>query len=135
MKKYNFIFKISFISYLLALVAMPYMTARIWADIILFIFIFFCIYQINYIFYFRKEENVTFLEGIANYFLYLTYTCDVVVGYMLLDAVLEIGYTNGWEWIGLVFVGLPTFVVCSIYQFIYYRLKKRKKDIKENIDD
>ena len=126
MKKYDFIFKISFITYLLALIARPYMTARIWADIILFIFIFSCMYQITYIFYLRKKENVTFLKSIAKYFLYLTYTGDIVVGYMLLDTVLEIGYHNGWELIGLLFVGLPIFIICSIYQFVYYGLKRKK---------
>lgn len=126
MKKYDFIFKISFISYLLALIARPYMTAQSWADSILFIFIFSCMYQITYILYLRKKENVTFLNSIANYFLYLTYISDILVGYMFLDTVLEIGYTNGWELVGLVYIGLPVFIICSIYQFVYYRLKRRK---------
>lgn len=126
MKKYDFIFKISFITYLLALIARPYMTARIWADIILFIFIFSCIYQITYIFYLRKKENLTFSKSIVKYFLYLTYIGDIIVGYMLLDAILEIGYSSGWELIGLLFVGLPIFIICSIYQLVYYILKRKK---------
>ena len=69
MKKYDFIFKIAFINYLLVLIARPYITGRTWADIILFMFIFSCVYQIIYIFYLRKKENLTFLKSIANYFL------------------------------------------------------------------
>lgn len=125
MKKYDFIFKISFINYLLALIAIPYMTASSWADIILFIFIFSCIYQIAYIFYLRKKENVTFLKSIANYFLYLTYTGDIVVGYMLLDMMLE----GGWALIRLLFIGLPIFIICSIYQLVYYRLKRKGENM------
>lgn len=127
MNKYDFIFKVSFINYLLALIAAPYMTARTWADIILFLFIFSCIYQIIYIFYLRKKENVTFSKSIANYFLYLTYTSDIVVGAMFLDMVLEIGYDSGWEEVGFIFVWLPVFIISSIYQFIYYTIKRKKK--------
>ena len=126
MNKYDFILKMSFISYLLVLVAKPYITARTWADIILFLFIFSCIYQIAYILYLRKKENVTFLRSIANYFLYLTYMGDIIAGYLLLDTYVGIGYTSGWEKVGLVFVGLPIFIISSIYQLIYYLLKRKK---------
>lgn len=126
MKKYDFIFKLSFINYILVLIALPYITARTWADIILFLFIFSCIYQITYIFYLRKKENVTFLKSIANYFLYLTYTSDVIVGAMFLDMLLEIGYDSGWEEVGFIFVWLPVFIISSIYQFIYCIIKRKK---------
>ena len=119
MNKYDFIFKVSFI-------AAPSMTERTWADIILFLFIFSCIYQIIYILYLRKKENVTFSKSIANYFLYLTYTSDIVVGSMFLDMVLEIGYDSGWEAVGFIFVWLPVFIISSIYQFIYYKIKRKK---------
>jgi len=123
MKKYDFIFKIAFINYLLVLIARPYITGRTWADIILFMFIFSCVYQIIYIFYLRKKENLTFLKSIANYFLYLTYIGDVIAVYSFFDAMRNIA---GWEMISFLFIGLPIFVICSIYQFMYYIIKKKK---------
>ena len=70
MKKYSLIYMLTFIFYALVLVALPYITAQTWANIMFYLFIGSCIYQFIYIIYLRKKENVSIGRSIAQYFLY-----------------------------------------------------------------
>lgn len=71
MKKFSLIFLISFLIYILAIFAVPYMTARIWADVIALLFILACCYQLLYIIFLRKRDSVSLGRSISRYFLYL----------------------------------------------------------------
>lgn len=135
MKKYNLFFKLSFINYLLILIAIPYITARIWADIILILFICSCLYQIIYIAWLRKKENVKFLTSIAGYFLNLTYILDIIViSFVITEIILQLGYIGGLEGAVLIIIGLPVYIVAIIYKIIYYRLKNRNKTKKAGLE-
>jgi len=133
MSKYDLIFRISFINYLLVLIAMPYITARTWADIILLVFILSCIYQFTYIIYFRKKDGLKISTSIANWFLYITYIMDILVIYFLIDIIFALGNIGGLEGVVLMIIGLPIYVIAIIYKIIYYRIIKRKSNnIKNN---
>ena len=133
MSKYDLIFRISFINYLLVLIARPYITARTWADIILLVFILSCIYQFTYIVYFRKKDGLKISISIANWFLYITYIMDILVIYFLIDIILALGNIGGLEGAVLMIIGLPIYLIAIIYKIIYYRIIKRKSNnIKNN---
>ena len=59
-KQYLNIFKLSFLTYILIILARPYITAQIWAwaDMCLFLFIIAIIYQLLFAVYLRKKENI-----------------------------------------------------------------------------
>ncbi len=50
-EKYDLFFILSFVSYVLIMIASPYVTAQLWADIILLLFIMALVYQFIYIFF------------------------------------------------------------------------------------
>ena len=131
MKKFNFFFKLSFINYFFVLIAIPYITARIWADIILILFILSCIYQIMYIIFLRRHENITFLKSLLEWFLNITYVMDVIVIFFVItEIILNLGYIGGLEGAILIIIGLPIYVVSIIYKIIYHKLHNRNKDKK-----
>ncbi len=133
MSKYDLINKISFINYLLVLIARPYITARAWADIIFLVFILSCIYQFTYILYFRKKDGLKISTSIANWFLYITYIMDILVIYFLIDVIFALGNIGGLEGVVLIIMGLPIYVLAIIYKIIYYKILKRKfNSIKNN---
>ena len=70
MKKYSLIFKLSFLSYIACIFVTPYITARTYADVIFFIFLFCCGYELLYLFYLRKKDNVSFGKALADLFRY-----------------------------------------------------------------
>lgn len=102
MKKFSMLYLISFFPYILALFALPYMTARLWADAIGLCFIFSCCYQLLYIIYLRKKEAVTLGRSIGRYFLYLSFTAITTVAIWFADNFFN-GYTPT-TWVG----GYPT---------------------------
>lgn len=133
MKKCSLLFKLSFINYFLVLIARPYITARTWADIILILFIISCIYQIIYILLMRRKGNITFLKGLSDYFLNLTYVMDVVViCFIITEIILKLGYIGGLEGAILIIIGLPIYIIAIIYKIIYYRLNNRNRSKKSN---
>lgn len=70
MKKYNLLFKLSFITYVMFMIAMPYITAQIWADLIMVLFISSVIYQFVYLFGLRKKDNKKFSEILVLFLIY-----------------------------------------------------------------
>lgn len=133
MEKYNLFFKLSFINYFLVLIARPYITARTWADIILVLFIGSCIYQIIYILWLRKKENITFLKSILSWFLNLTYVMDVVViCFVITEIILGFGNVDGLTGAVLIIIGLPIYIVAIIYKILFYWLNNRNKNKNSN---
>ena len=141
--KYNIGFKISFIMYTLALVALPYMTARTWADIIALLFVVAVFYELFYLFYLRKKDNVKLSRAIAQYFLYLLISLELYVLINCIDLAVN-GYTPtdflgnsiGEAVYGLkaiiedkmgVFVFGHIIVIATIYQIIYAIATKRSR--------
>ena len=142
MKKYSLIYMLSFVFYSLALVSLPYITVQTWADILFFLFIGSCIYQLIYIIYLRKKENVTLGRSIARYFLYLSIVGSIFIVITYLDLFIN-GYEQrtfvtgdlietyykfeAWKNAGFVnFFCLPLLAMFTIYE-ILYALKGRKK--------
>ena len=82
MKKYTNIFVITFITYILMIFARPYVTAQVCADLCLFLFILAIIYQIVYITYFRKKDNVNFVKSLFMYFICALSTISI---YIIID--------------------------------------------------
>jgi len=62
------IFKLSFITYTLLIIASPYLTAQTWADICLFLFIGALIYQFLFLCHFSVKENIRSSRSLFLYF-------------------------------------------------------------------
>ena len=130
--KYTNIFKLCFISYVGVFLARPYITAQTWADIILLIFLVSCVYQLMYIIYLRKLDQlkVSFLRSITNYFLFFTYTIEIfLVCYTFYS--FFFGYEGCFFLSCETYTGLEIFnswfifyyiliIPCIIYQILYY---------------
>lgn len=97
-KKYDLIFRLSFVSYVLILIASPYVTAQTWADIILLIFIMTLVYQFVYIFFLRKKYNKKFSNVFFRFLLYgmTSVSVYIIIGYF--DNFIN-GYTPT-DWVG-----------------------------------
>ena len=140
---YYLFFLLSFVMYTLMLVVSPYVTARLWADIIMYIFIVAVCYQLAYLFWLRKKDNLKLGRVLALYFLCLLCSLE---GYAVLDyADLAInGYTPsdflgnqigetvyGWNaiksdgWANYFYVLL--FLISTLYQVIYGVVISRKE--------
>ena len=79
MKKYTNIFVITFFTNILMIFARLYVTAQVWADLCLFLFILATIYQVVYIVYFRKKDNVNFLKSLFMYFICALSTISIYI--------------------------------------------------------
>ncbi|MBE5864916.1 MAG: hypothetical protein E7292_01720 [Lachnospiraceae bacterium] len=132
---YYLFFLLSFIMYSVILFAVPYVTAQLWADITMYIFIVAIGYQLIYLFYLRKKDNLKFGGAVALYFLCLfislemfgiLYYVDLAVnGYTPTDFLgNQIGETvYGWTAIGsdgwANYILVPFFLISILYQAIY----------------
>lgn len=145
MRKYsllNSMFLMSFIMYSVILFASPYVTARTWADVIMLIFLVAVCYQLVYLFYLRKKDNLKFGRCLALYFLCLFGSLEIYAILYYADLAVN-GYTptdflgnqtgetvyglravkdDGWAH----FVFVPLFIICTIYQIIYFVVVSRK---------
>lgn len=80
MKKYSLIYLLSFISYIPAFFSLPFMTARTWADLLGLLFIICCCYQLLYILFLRKKEDVSLPRSISRLFLYASFVLIIIAG-------------------------------------------------------
>lgn len=135
--KFDFILKLTYISYILIIKARPYVTARTWADIVMFIFVNSIIYQLCYLFFLRKKENVSFLRSLAKMFLYFSFVINAYIIFYYIDI-----YINGYTFCFLSFVGethygfeawkeypfgIPVIIVFTIYEICYFVALRRTK--------
>ena len=119
MKKYENIFKITFTTYVLLMIARPYITAQSWADVCLILFISALIYQLLYVIYFRKKENFKFTKVLCMYFIY---TISSVSTYIIFD------YVNVW------FNGFtPSDFLSNSYGNTYYGFDAIKQSYWKNL--
>lgn len=145
MKMYSLfyiLFLLSFIMYSVILFVAPYVTARLWADIIMYIFIVAVCYQLVYLFYLRRKDNLKFGRTLALYFLCLFSSLEIYVALSYVDLAVN-GYTPtdilgnivgetvyGWNAIqsdGFAnFFFVPFLCVCTLYQIIYFAVASRK---------
>jgi len=96
--KYDLIFRLSFTSYVLIMIASPYVTGQTWANIILLLFIMTLIYQIIYIFFLRKKDNKKFSSV---FFEFLLYGITSISVYILIEYINK--FINGYtptDWVG-----------------------------------
>ena len=144
MKKYNLIFRLSFITYIMALIVNRYVTAKLWADICILLFIVALIYQLAYIFVLRKKDDKKFSEVLGVFFLlaitsvsgyiFIDYLYMFVNGYTPTDFIgnsLETTYygfeailENGWS--NLIYV---PYLIFNLIVLIVYKVMKRKSSI------
>lgn len=142
--KYNLLFKLSFIMYILIIFARPYVSAKVWADAILILFVVAVGYQMLYLFYFRKKEHLKLGRAIAQYF--LCFLSSFQVWTVLHCADLFINGFTPRDWLGS-FIGETVYgwaaitgdgidffcysaimLVSTIYQIIYVLVFIRKKN-------
>lgn len=84
MKKFGLIYLCSFITYIAVILASPYITAKLWADLCMVAFVLSLIYQVCYIFFLRKKENTSIKRSIARFFLFgLSAVNITIVGYYI----------------------------------------------------
>lgn len=143
MKKCSILYALSFISYTACLFAVEYITAQTWADMIFLAFLLCCVYELAYIFYYRKKDNVSFGRAVARLFqysliaLWLWIAIYFVWGFFFGNNISN-GFFGGdyttyygieaWtedDWGRLIFwiITIPT----AVYNFVYYVVSKRLK--------
>lgn len=147
-KKFSLLYMLSFIIYPITInELLYYMSARTGSDVIGILFILAFIYELTYIIYIRKRENIGLGRSISRFFLYLIYsiTAMLFVGYI--NAFFN-GYTstyffglctgetcygfsalyqmlfNSWEHL----FDIPILIVFLIYTVTYYKISCRLKD-------
>lgn len=144
MKKFNLIFRLSFITYIMAMIARTYVTAQIWADLTIILFIAALIYQLVYLFVLRKKDDKKFSEILGLFFvlaitsvsgyIFINYLDMFINGYTPTDFIgnsLETTY-YGFEailenfWSNLIYV---PYLVFNLIVLVIYKLIKRKKSI------
>ncbi|MBR5773695.1 MAG: hypothetical protein IKY44_02470 [Clostridia bacterium] len=98
MKIFSLIFSLSFLTYISAIFARPYITGAIWADVLLLLFILACCYQLLYIIFLRKKDSVSLGRSISRYFLHFF---SVVIAVILIYYANNFinGFTPG-TWVG-----------------------------------
>jgi len=147
MKKYNLIFRLSFITYIMFMIAMPYITAQFWADLFMLLFIVSLIYQFVYLFVLRKKENQKFGEVLILFLvlaittlsirMLIDYMNDFIKGYTPTDFV---GNSLGNTYYGMQAIlenqlknllYIP-YITLNLIILIVYKLKVRKVGNKEN---
>lgn len=139
-KNFDLILRISFITYILVAYARPYITAQTWANIIFYVFLIAVLYQFSYILYLRKKEGIRFLESIANFLLYLSFTIYLFIlsfysfiffsGYksyvfMRMNCTTYYGIDAWKNALVETFAFILLIVICIIYQLCYLFISKR----------
>lgn len=148
MKKSGLVFAISFITYVAAFFASPYVTAQLWADCLAFLFFAALIYQLLYIIFLRKSESVSLGRAIARFFLFTAFSAEAIIVIYHADNFIN-GYTPTGFWGEVVgdtvygfdailadgwanFLFVPALIICTVYQIAYfavsYKIKKPKSD-------
>lgn len=137
--KYSKIFNISFISYILIIFAGPYVTAQTWADICMFLFCSSLLYQLVFIFYLRKKENIKLGKCIAKYFLLALSSVSIYIIIDYIDIFINGVYiSNGFfsddgntyygieaiinAWNNIFYI--PWLIINSIYCHKYFKHKR-----------
>ncbi len=143
MKRYGLGFALSFLSYPVALAALPYMTARIWADACLLLLVFCLLYQLVYLLILRKREGVGSGKVIARFFLHAlqglslyvviryldmffngyhatTITGQPVAVHYGVDALTRNGFAN------LLYV--PVLLITAVYMAVFFLVVSAKGD-------
>lgn len=148
MKKLNLIFRLSFIMYIFSLVAIPYFTAQLWADLIIFLFIAAVLYQIIYLFILRKKDNERFFDILilfiicgmtsVSFFIIIDYIDIFINGYSATDLV---GNSLGKVYYGMEAIlkaawknlfYIPYMIVNLIIVIVYSYFEKRKNKTELN---
>lgn len=151
MKRHGFFFALSFITYPLVLTAVPYITAKTWADIICFFFVNAVIYQLLYVFFLRKSESISLPKAFALMFLYITFSMQLYSLYTYADIYIN-GFTpSSWlggttgetvygfdaiacdDWTNIFLV--PIIIICIIYQIVYFSVQKKSAEKKSADND
>ena len=147
MKKYNLIFRLSFIIYIIFMIAMPYITVQVWADLIMLLFIASLIYQFTYLIVLRKKDNKKFGEILILFIILAITTLSVR---MLIDYVYT--FINGYtptdfvgNSLGHTYYGIQAilenqlkniiyipYIVVNLIILIIYKLKVRKAGNSKN---
>ena len=144
MKKYNLNFRLSIITNIMAMIARTYVTAQIWTDLTIILFIAALIYQLVYLFVLRKKDDKKFGEILGLFFvlaitsvsgyIFIDYLDMFINGYTPTDFIgnsLETTY-YGFEailenfWSNLIYV---PYLVFNLIVLVIYKLIKRKKSI------
>lgn len=134
MKKYSLIFNLAFIPYFLVLLVIDKISATTLANIIFYVFLLCVLYQLSFLFYFRKKENTSFLRTLARIFLGGTFAFNAFIIYFAIDI-----YVNGYivtDWVGnyidtyyglealkeswTLVILLPILLVLITYQGLYF---------------
>ena len=142
--KYNLLFKLSFIMYILMIFARPYVSAKVWADAIVILFVIAVGYQLLYLFHLRKKEHLKFGRAIAQYFLCFLLSLEVWTVLHCADLFIN-GFTPR-DWLGS-FIGETVYgwaaitgdgidffcysaimLVSTIFQIVYAMVFIRKKN-------
>ena len=142
--KYNLLFKLSFSLYILIIFARPYVSAKVWADAIVILFVIAVGYQLLYLFHLRKKEHLKFGRAIAQYFLCFLLSLEVWTVLHCADLFIN-GFTPR-DWLGS-FIGETVYgwaaitgdgidffcysaimLVSTIYQIVYAMVFIRKKN-------
>lgn len=97
-EKYYLYFRLSFVTYVLMMIALPYVTAQTWADIILLLFIMTLIYQFIYMIFLRKKDNKKFSNVFLKFLLYGITLVSVYILIVYIDNFIN-GYTLT-DWVG-----------------------------------
>jgi hypothetical protein len=92
MKKHNAIFTISFIPYFIVLFAIPYISARTWADVCFVFLLLSIIYQLCYIIFLRRRNKVSLLRSLSRFFLYALMAGSSYIVVQYIDM-----YINGYS--------------------------------------
>lgn len=149
-KPVSIIFELSFLAYPLLLAAIPYVTARAWADIIAALWGAAVLFELVYIVYLRKKDGVSLGRSIAKYILYLLLSLAMLIlacwfkayfnGYRPAGlfgkpigrtrygfaAVKEL-LTNSWDHI----FDIPILIIILIYTLVYLVISRKIK-VKSN---
>lgn len=143
MKRYFNIFKLSFITYILVILASKFITAQVWADICLFLFVFALVYQVIFLLFLRRKENIKLSKAIYTFFLLAisSVSCCIILDYIKM-------FFRGFQAIGLFgnaygkkyyeieaiinndfanIIYIPILILNIILIIIYLRLNKLKQ--------
>lgn len=149
MKKYSIFyitFVLSFAMYSFILFVTPYVTAQMWADVVMCVFVNAVCYQFVYLFYLRKKDNIKFGRAVLLYLLCLFSGLEMYI-FLYYGKLFINGYTPtdflgnqisdtvyGWKAIqkdGFAnFIFIPFLGVCTLYQIIYCAVVMRKRQNK-----
>lgn len=141
MKKFTLLYGLSFISYPLVLAALPYITAKSWANGAFYLFLAAVCYQLVYLLWLRKKEAVGFGKALAQLFLYAFFGLEAYILFDYADHFIN-GFTEtDWlgnaisetvygfsaiaadGWMNLIYV--PALMICIIYQIVYFVIRKK----------